>query len=214
MKKLLLLVPILILSACSRAPEPGTPAPQRIAPDSFTVTMTTTKGDVVIKAHRAWSPLAVDRFYNLIRANTYDSVRIFRVVPNFVAQWGLTGDSATDGMWRTMRVPDEPAVQSNTRGRISFARGGPESRTLQVFINLADNIRLDTMTTGGVKGYPPFGEVVQGMDVVDKWEKKYGEQPGRLQGQISRSGWKTVDEQFPDLDKILKARITKEWKRR
>ena len=213
MKKVLLLS-LVVLAACSRGTgAPGAPQPARAAPDSFTVAFTTTEGEFTMKAHRDWSPAAVDRFHELIRARTYDGVRIFRVVPDFVAQFGLTGDSATDRAWRMRVVPDEPVKVSNTAGRVSFARGGPQSRTLQIFINLADNSRrLDQAVQNGVQGYPPFAEVVSGMDVVLRLEGKYGEAPGRLQQEISRSGWASVDAQFPDLDRIVRARITKEWK--
>jgi cyclophilin family peptidyl-prolyl cis-trans isomerase len=183
-----------------------------MAPDSFLVAFETTKGSFEVMAHREWSPLAADRFHELVAAGTFDGIRIFRVVPDWVAQFGLTGDSAVDRAWRRQPVPDEAVRVANTRGRIAFARSGPETRTQQIFINLKDNSqRLDANVVNGVRGYPPFAEVVRGMAVVARLESKYGEAPGRLQGEISRTGWATVDAQFPDLDRIVKARITREW---
>lgn len=219
MKKLILVAALAAFPLAACAPHTATtpvttgPSPSVQAPDSFLVTITTTKGVVVAKAHRDWSPLAVDRFYQLVSGNVWKDARIFRVVPGFVVQWGLTGDSAVDNKWRNARVPDEPVKVSNKRGTMSFARGGPQSRTIQVFINLVNNDRLDDMAAGGVAGYPPFAEITQGMEVVDKLESKYGEQPGALQGQISTRGWGPIDQQFPGLDRIVKTTVTKKWKK-
>ena len=212
--KPILLLGLVAAAACTPATSRrgSLPAGQQVAPDSFLVAFETTKGDFEVMAHRSWSPLAADRFHELVAAGTYDDIRIFRVVPDWVAQFGLTGDSAVDRAWRRQPVPDEPVRVANTRGRIAFARSGPETRTQQIFINLKDNSqRLDANVVNGVRGYPPFAEVVRGMDVVARLESKYGEAPGRLQGEISRTGWATVDAQFPDLDRIVKARITREW---
>jgi cyclophilin family peptidyl-prolyl cis-trans isomerase len=212
MKKLLLLS-VIALTACSGSNPPANgPSPAKTAPDSFLVTITTSKGDVVAKAHRDWSPAAVDRFYELVKGGVWNDARIFRVVPGFVVQWGLTGDSAKDNLWRSRPVPDEPVKVPNLRGRLSFARGGPTTRTLQVFINLVDNNRLDDMNAGGVRGYPPFAEITSGMAIVDKLESKYGEQPTGRQGEISEKGWAWTDQQFPGLDRIVRTRVTKEWR--
>jgi cyclophilin family peptidyl-prolyl cis-trans isomerase len=201
-------------SACAPGGTAGpTPATARVAPDSFLVTVATSKGDFVAKAHRDWSPLAVDRFYELVKGSVWNDARIFRVVPQFVVQWGLTGDSAKDNAWIGRPVPDEPVKVANTKGRISFARGGPRSRTLQVFINLGDNSRsLDRVNAGGVVGYPPFAEVVSGMAVVEKLESKYGDQPTMLQQEMSEKGWSWLDAKFPGLDRIRTTRVTKEWR--
>jgi cyclophilin family peptidyl-prolyl cis-trans isomerase len=203
------------MAACSSGtgtvglPSPGVPA---VAPDSFLVMMSTSKGDVIMKAHRDWSPAAVDRFYQLVKGDVWADARFFRGVPGFVVQWGLTGDSAVDNLWKSRPVPDEPVKVSNTRGRVSFARGGPQTRTLQVFINLADNTRLDNAVSGGIRGYPPFAEVTKGMDVVDRLESKYGEQPTQLQEEMSANGWSWLDAKFPGLDRVLHTTVTKEWR--
>jgi cyclophilin family peptidyl-prolyl cis-trans isomerase len=218
MKKLLIIgfLGALSVSACARggsttgaAPSPGATT----APDSFLVSVMTSKGEFVAKAHRDWSPAAVDRFYELVKGGVWNEARIFRVVPQFVAQWGLTGDSAKDNVWMSRPVPDEPVKVSNTKGRISFARGGPRSRTLQVFINLSDNSSsLDRAAPAGIVGYPPFAEVVTGMNVVEKLESKYADQPTPLQQEMSQMGWAWLDAKFPGLDRIKTTRVTKEWR--
>jgi peptidyl-prolyl cis-trans isomerase A (cyclophilin A) len=217
MKKLALLG-IFALAACgpavrtTPAPAPAAPAVALTPADSFLVVIMTTKGDITLKAHRDWSPEAVSRFYDLAKGNVWKDARFFRVVPGFVVQWGLTGDSAVDNLWKSRPVPDEPVKVPNLRGRVSFARGGPQTRTLQVFINLTNNGMLDEAMAGGVRGYPPFAEVVSGMDVVDRLESKYGEQPTRMQPQISANGNAWLDSTFPGLDRIIATRITTEWR--
>jgi len=139
------------------------------APDVFQARFETSKGDFVIEVHRDWSPNGADRFYNLVANGFYDDVRFFRVIDGFMAQFGIHGDSAVAAVWREARIPDDEVLQSNTRGFISYAMGGPNTRTTQVFINFGDNSRLDEM------GFPPFGQVVEGMEVVDEIYSGYGE---------------------------------------
>src|SRR5690606_36001626 len=162
------LLSLLLASACAPAPSPLLqPRPAeltRAAPDSFVVRLETTRGDVDVMVRRDWAPLAADRFHYLVRQGFYDDVRIFRVVPNFVAQFGLSGDTAVAAAWRGLRFPDEPVRHSNVRGTLSFARGGENTRGTQVYINLRDNARLDTLNGFG---FPPFAEVIDGMEVVD-----------------------------------------------
>src|SRR5436309_15796509 len=175
------------------------------APDSFRARFTTTKGDFVIEVHRAWAPLGADRFYNLVRSGYYDGVRFFRVLPGFMAQFGLHGDTAVTAAWRERRIPDDPVERSNQRGMVTFATAGPGTRTTQIFINYGANDRLDA------SGFAPFGEVVVGMDVVDKLYGGYGE--GAPQGRgpdqmrIHIEGEKYLARQFPKLDKITKATV-------
>src|SRR5688572_11243969 len=122
------------------------------APDSFRARFTTTKGAFVIEVHRAWSPRGADRFYNLVRSGYYDGVRFFRVLPGFMAQFGIHGDTAVTTAWREQRIPDDPVRRTNVRGMASFATAGPGTRTTQVFINYGNNDRLDAM------GFAPFGQ--------------------------------------------------------
>jgi peptidyl-prolyl cis-trans isomerase A (cyclophilin A) len=169
------------------------------APESFQAKFSTTKGDVIIQVTRAWAPLGADRFYNLVRAGFYTDAAFFRVIPGFMAQFGLSARPDVSEAWNQAKISDDPVTQSNTRGRITFATAGPNTRTTQLFINYADNSRLDGA------GFAPFGEVVQGMDLVDKIYSGYGEQPN--QGAIRTQGKAYLEASFPMLDKIVSASI-------
>jgi cyclophilin family peptidyl-prolyl cis-trans isomerase len=178
------------------------------APDSFLVSFETTKGEFVVKAHRQWSPLGVDRLYELAAAGLHTGVPIFRVIPGKLVQFGLTGDSAIDAQWEHRGIADEPVLVKNERGRMSFARGGPATRSAQLFINLRNNSpRYDTINAQGVIGYPPIAEVVQGMNVLDSLEGKYGNTPSEYQDSISIRGIRWLDDRFPGLDRITRIRL-------
>ena len=178
------------------------------APDVFQARFETTKGDFVIEVHRAWSPNGADRFYNLVSNGFYDDLRFFRVLDGFMAQFGIHGDSAVAAAWRPFTIEDDPVMQSNTRGFVSYATGGPNSRTTQVFINFGDNSRLDAA------GFSPFGQVIEGMEVVDLLHSGYGEGApdglGPNQGMIHRRGNEYLIANFPDLDYVLRATIVSE----
>jgi peptidyl-prolyl cis-trans isomerase A (cyclophilin A) len=180
-----------------------------VAPDSFEVTFATTKGDVVVRAHRAWAPGGADRLYALVTRGYYDDIRFFRVIDGFMAQFGASGDPAAASQWRDSLIADDPVAQSNMRGRVSFASSGPDTRTTQLFINTADNPRLDGM------GFSPVGEVISGMGAVDSLHSGYGEGApsgrGPDQGRIASEGNAYLDRDFPQLDRIRQARITREW---
>jgi cyclophilin family peptidyl-prolyl cis-trans isomerase len=176
------------------------------APDSFRARFSTTKGDFVIAVHRAWAPLGADRFYNLVRSGYYDGVRFFRVIPGFMAQFGIHGDPALNSVWREATIPDDPVQQSNKRGYVTFATAGPNTRTTQVFINFADkNTTLDS------QGFAPFGKVVEGMEVVNKLFSGYGEAApkghGPDQNRLQKEGNTYLTKSFPKLDSIKKASI-------
>jgi peptidyl-prolyl cis-trans isomerase A (cyclophilin A) len=185
--------------------DPASPAFATQAPDSFRARFTTTKGDFVIAVHRAWAPRGADRFYNLVRSGYYDDVRFFRVVPGFMAQFGIHGDTAVTSAWRERRIPDDPVRRTNIRGMATFATAGPGTRTTQVFINYRNNDRLDGM------GFAPFGEVVEGMQVVDSLFGGYGDAApggrGPDQYRMHVEGEKYLARQFPKLDKVVKARV-------
>ena len=147
---------------------------KEIAPETFTTRFETTKGSFDIKVTRRFSPKAVDRFYQLVKHRYFDDGIFYRVNPGFVAQFG-SSDSTKYNRWNSIKVPDEKVLQGNQRGTLSFGRGGKETRTTDLFINLRDNSRLDTLFYNGVKGFPTFGEVVNGMQVVDSLHNGYAD---------------------------------------
>lgn len=176
------------------------------APDVYRVRLETTKGDVVLELRRAWSPNGADRFYNLVKAGFFENVAFFRAIDGFMVQFGMSGEPAVQRAWNAYSIPDDPAGQSNKRGYITFAKKGtPNSRTTQVFINYKDNAMLDSM------GFTPFGEVVEGMDIVDSLYKGYGEGAPKGQGPnqmlIEREGNAYLERDFPQLDWLKKATI-------
>ena len=139
------------------------------APAVYKAKFDTSKGSFVVEVHRDWAPNGADRFYNLVKNGFYDNARFFRVIDGFMAQFGINGDPNVAAVWRDANIKDDPVKQSNTRGMITFATAGPNTRTTQVFINFGDNAALDG------QGFSPFGKVVSGMDVVDSLYGGYGE---------------------------------------
>ena len=194
-------------SGSSGAPDASQLSPSRAterAPAVFKARFTTTKGDFVVEAHRDWAPNGVDRFYNLVKLGYFTNVGIFRVIDGFMMQFGISGDPAVNAAWRTATIPDDPPVVSNQRGMVTFAKGGPNSRTTQLFVNFADNSRLDGM------GFPAIGQVTEGMDVVDSIYK-VGEGapggPGPSQGRLQMEGNAYLQREYPKLDYIKSAKI-------
>jgi cyclophilin family peptidyl-prolyl cis-trans isomerase len=177
------------------------------APALFKAKLDTTKGIIVVEVHRDWSPLGADRFYNLVSNGFFDGVRFFRVIPNFMAQFGINGNPAINTAWDKVDLKDDPSgKQSNTRGTISYGNTGrPNSRGTQVFINYKDNSFLDTQPTP----FTPFGMVVEGMDVADKLNAEYGSKPQDAQGRIVAEGNKFLIASFPKLDSVKTATIVK-----
>ena len=174
------------------------------APAQFKAKFETTKGDFVVDVTRAWSPNGADRFYNLVKYGFFDGVKFFRVVPNFVVQFGIHGNPALATKWLESNIPDDKVVESNKKGFLTFAKSGaPDSRSTQLFINLKDNDRLDAM------GFSAFGKVSKGMDVVEKLYGGYGEQITQLQGQIAQEGNKYLEKNWPKLDAVKKATLVK-----
>jgi peptidyl-prolyl cis-trans isomerase A (cyclophilin A) len=208
-----------VVAACSSRSPLLAPTPKDLAlvgPDSFQVAFETTRGRFLVTAHRGWSPLGVDRFYQLVKLRYYDGTRFFRVVPGFVVQWGIHGDPAVSAVWLDRRVPDEPVRQGNTRRRVSFARGGPNTRSVQLYVNLADNVRLDTTSTFG---FPAIGEVVEGMAVVDSMYDGYSCRRGAVGTCPSQDSLRLQGEAYarrvhPRLDQIKRALVIREWRER
>ncbi len=179
------------------------------APDSFFVRFVTTKGNFTSISKKIWSPKAVNRFYQLVSSHYYDSNAIFRVQTGYVAQFGISNDSLQNKFWDNHKVADEPVVEKNTKGTISFARGGPETRTTQLFINLKNNTKLDTIVAAGIVGYPVVAKIIEGVDVTNKFFGEYGFEPAQKQDSISRYGNAYLKRRYPKIDYILKAELVK-----
>jgi peptidyl-prolyl cis-trans isomerase A (cyclophilin A) len=172
------------------------------APDAYKVKFTTTRGEFTMVVTRAWAPLGADRFYNLVKHHFYDSVSVFRVVPAFVAQFGISSYPSVTAAWQKTEIRDDPVTQSNKKGYVTFATAGPNTRTTQVFINLKDNSALDS------RGFAPFATIdAEGMKVVDMFYDQYGDNTGIDQGQIEKQGKAYLDKSFPKLDTIKTAVI-------
>lgn len=179
------------------------------APETFKAIFKTTKGDFVIEAHRKWSPLGVDRLYQLISSGFYNRCLLFRVEPGFVVQFGISGSHAANLFWDPKKLPDEPVRYSNKKAVLCFARGGRNSRATQLFINLADNPKLDTEIRNNAKGYTPIARVISGMEIIAKFNARYGKKPVALQDSLYKYGSFYFEEQFPGLDRINSAAIIK-----
>jgi peptidyl-prolyl cis-trans isomerase A (cyclophilin A) len=222
----MLLLPVLLAAHCKKASPPAAPAtpgaatpaakkaaslerPETLnekAPDRFKAKFSTNKGDIVIEVHRDWAPNGADRFYNLVKQGFYNETRFFRVIKDFMAQIGISGNAALNTVWREARIKDDPVKQSNKRGYVSFATAGVDTRTTQFFINYSDmNARLDPM------GFSPFGQVVSGMDVVDALNGEYGEGPpmgrGPNQMRLQTEGNAYLAASFPALDFVKTATL-------
>ena len=175
------------------------------APATYRARFDTSKGAFVIQVTRDWAPNGADRFYNLVKNGFYDNVRFFRVVTGFMVQFGINGDPRLSAAWRNARIQDDPVKQSNRRGNVTYAMAGPNTRTSQVFINFGDNAGLDR------QGFPPFGRVSSGMNVVDALNAEYGEGAprgsGPDQGRLQMEGNAYLAKEFPRMDFVRKATI-------
>jgi len=207
MKKCLMLLTIVsaALSAFGQANRAALMKPAALkerAPDLYKARFETSAGVFVIEVHAQWAPNGADRFYNLVKNGYYDGCRFFRVVPGFMVQFGINGDPAIQRNWVNATIADDKVTQGNTRGFVSFGKTpAPNSRATQVFINYADNSRLNR------DGFAPFGKVISGMEVVDKIYSGYGQTPE--QPRIQTEGNAYLAKAFPKLDYIKKATIEK-----
>lgn len=178
-------------------------------PDSFAVRFYLPKGTFTLMARRGWAPRGADRFFHLIRARYYDRITFFRVIPNYVAQAGFHADPAINAAWDPFRIKDDPVAKSNKAGTVSFATQGANTRGTQIFVNLADNANLDA------RGFAPFAEVTEGMDVVKALYTGYGENfprgDGPRQERIMFEGNAYLKKEFPKLDAVDSARIVERW---
>ena len=175
------------------------------APDTFKANFDTSKGTFTITVTRAWAPLGADRFYNLVKNGFFDDLRFFRVMDGFMAQFGIHGNPTIAKVWMGARLQDDPVKQSNRRGFVTFATGGPNTRTTQVFVNYRDNVNLDK------QGFAPFGEVTSGMKVVDSLYGGYGDGApsgkGPDQQRLQGEGNLYLNKAFPRLDFVKTATI-------
>jgi peptidyl-prolyl cis-trans isomerase A (cyclophilin A) len=187
------------LTACQKAPQ------KIVVPEVFRVRFATSQGDFIVEAHRDWAPRGVDRFHELIRVRYFDQSRFYRVVKGFIAQFGVHRDFNVHEEWRQFFIVDDPRVERNLRGRLSFAQSGRNTRATEIFLNLADNPLLDE------QGFAPFAKIVEGMDVVDRLYSGYGEMrpegkdidPGRVEEEANEY----LVPRFPKLDYIKTARF-------
>jgi peptidyl-prolyl cis-trans isomerase A (cyclophilin A) len=174
------------------------------APSLFQVKFETTVGDFTVEVHRDWSPNGADRFYTLVSTGFYDDCKFFRAIDDFMIQFGINGDPEVTKKWHGVKLKDDPVIRSNKRGFVTFAKANfPNSRSTQVFINTkrAHNTFLDSM------GFSPFGEVIEGMDVVDQINTEYDNAPLEFTPNIMAEGNKFLEAKFPRLDGIKKATI-------
>jgi peptidyl-prolyl cis-trans isomerase A (cyclophilin A) len=186
-----------VLGACSAGAQK---LPNEKAPETFRVNFDTSKGPVVIEVTRADAPVGADRFYNMVKAKVLDGARFFRVIPGFMAQFGLAADPAVSKTW-DVPIQDDPVKASNVRGAVTFAQTSqPNSRSTQLFINFGDNSRLDGLR------FAPFGKVISGMENVDMIYAGDLENP--VQTRITAEGNAYLEKDFPRLDYIKTARIT------
>ena len=197
--------------ACAAPPSDADTMRTETAPDSFLVAFETSRGDFVMELHREWSPMGVDRIHRLALDNFYAGARIYRVNPRY-AQFGYTGRPRLDSIWVGHALPDEPVLASNVRGTVSFARGGPGTRSVILFVNRSDNTDLDRLEWRGVLGFPPVGRIRSGMEVVDALHADYGDDPLQWEDSIAALGSAFLDRRYPGLDSIIGVRIVEDWR--
>jgi len=213
---------VLVRLLMSAGPAEAQVLPSRLplkspAPDSFLVQFETTKGTVLIQARRAWSPLGVDRLFHLASSGFYDGAVIYRVggtksyPGGLVVQFGMTNDSAANRAWSKTGIADEPVRTPHRRGTVMFARDGPNTRTIELAIDLAPNSGLDTVHYQKVVGFPQIGEVVQGITVLDSLNRRYDNQPIEHMDSIAASGSRYLDRVFPGLDRVRRVSVVKTW---
>lgn len=191
---------LLTPTTAAQAPLTNPTAFQEAAPAQYTALLDTSVGIIVMRVTRAWAPLGADRFYNLVKGGFYDGCRFFRVIPKFIAQFGLHGDPAVSAAWKDQTMASDRPRVSNTRGRVTFAQGNLAStRTTQVFINFGDNSRLD------IDGFAPIGEVTSSMIIAERLFSEYGEGPD--QSRIILEGNAFLNAHLPRLSFIRKAAI-------
>lgn len=198
---------ILFFSALLQAQVPDVSILQLRSPETFRASFKTTKGEFIIEAYRKWSPAGVDRLYQLIATGFYNNSILFRVEPKYVTQFGIGGNEQLNRFWDPKKLPDEPILQANRKSFIAFARDGRNNRCTQLFINMVDNHKLDTIIRAGVKGFTPIARIIKGMGVMTLFNARYGKRPGMIQDSLYKYGNRYFEKHFPGLDKIISANI-------
>lgn len=199
----ILLCTCMVVSACSR--EKFNPAwLKERAPEKYTAEFETSEGNFLVAVQRHHAPVAADRFYQLVKNGYFDNGLFYRVIKNYVAQFGNTNLDEME-KWRQFPLRDEPVRLKNHRGTLSFAQSGPQTRDLEVFINLTDNPELDTVAVNGTHGFPAFGKVIRGMQVVDRLNTRYADKP--MMSPLLYDNRTRFYSSFPDIDIIYHARI-------
>lgn len=208
-RQLMLVMLLLCLSALSLRSQtvPDTSILRLKAPDIFQAVFVTTKGEFTVEAYREWSPQGVDRLYQLITSGFYTNNCIFRVQPEYVVQFGISGNSETNFFWDKRPVEYEPVTGHNLKGVISYARDGAKTRTAQLFINMKDNYKLDTVNYNGLRGFPPVARIISGFEVVEAFNSGYGFEPANHQDSVMVQGNDYWDKKFPGLDYIRQVKI-------
>ena len=195
----ILLAAALLSASCSKPPA------KVVVPEVYRVRFETSQGDFIVEAYRAWAPRGADRFHELLRMRYFDQGRFFRVLPGFIAQFGIHRDFNVHEVWRKLVIPDDPFQQKNLRGTLAFAKSGPDTRATEIFINLADNAALDE------DHFVPFAKVIQGMEVADKLYSGYGELgpkgDGPDVGRAEEEANEYMVPRFPKLDYIKRAAL-------
>lgn len=186
---------------------PDTSILRIIAPDTFQAVFVTTKGEITIEAYRNWSPQGVDRLYQLITSAFYTNNCIFRVQPEYVVQFGISDNPEANSFWDKRPIADEPVIGNNLKGVISYARDGATTRTVQLFINMKDNFKLDTINYNGLRGFPPVARIIGGFEVVEAFNSTYGFEPANHQDSAMVQGNVYWESKFPGLDYIREVKL-------
>lgn len=207
MRNISIILLVFIVTSCAKVVFKSSWTSEK-APENFVTRFETSKGNFDIAIDRKASPFAVDRFYQLVNHHLLDPVLVYRMVPKFVAQFGIT-DTLKTNPWKEYKVPDEKVLKSNLKGNLSFARSVKDSRNFDLFINLENNTRLDTVNYEKVTGFPAFGTVTKGMEVVDNFYSGYGNETMDKYDSLA-SNRKQFLKMFPKLDVIRKVYILKE----
>jgi peptidyl-prolyl cis-trans isomerase A (cyclophilin A) len=208
MKKYLVLFSIFALSVSSLAQViPDQSTMKARAPKTFRAIFRTTRGDFTIEVTREWSPAGADRLYQLLMTGFYNNNSLFRVQKGYVVQFGIGDIKDVNFYWDKRPIADEPVNSANLKGTISYARDGMNSRTAQLFINLKDNYKLDTVNFNGLRGFPPVGKIISGFEVVESLFAGYGFEPANHQDSVMIYGNAYLKKKFPELDYIIEATI-------